>query len=320
MVELALRLEPLVFAPNEVCPPGLLYIVSRGLALFEGRVLAQGRVWGEDVILSSIHLRSKHCARALTFLEVLTIDRDVLNEIAAPFPKTANSIRRAAIRLATRRQFIHEARFRIKQLAPVAPLTPQWDKMFCRATSCKHHSYVGNAPSEDPTSAKAVRNRMVTDSVTSESSVAVEGMTPAVPRAGCCGHVSHECASSCTTTSYPLAVKGRCPPRRAECHSADWTSAAQEAGAPDSSEEPLRAQSSAAGVAVLGASGVQDEADREARADVQQLRSDVRTLSQFSQQQTAILNRLLEEMATVRSACDTFTTGRSPKPTSDAAM
>ena len=73
LVQLSLHLHPHVYAPKELCPLGFLYIIHRGLALFEGRLLGSGKVWGEDVILTSAHLRSRHHGRALTFLDVLTI-------------------------------------------------------------------------------------------------------------------------------------------------------------------------------------------------------------------------------------------------------
>ena len=116
LVQLALHLDPHVFAPTETCPPGCLYIVHRGLALYDGRLLGAGKVcaedtflpgllsighvacpphpnflgatwqvWGEDVILTSKHLRSPHHARALTFLDVLAIQRSELFRIADHF-------------------------------------------------------------------------------------------------------------------------------------------------------------------------------------------------------------------------------------------
>ena len=70
MVALALELTPMVFAPGEEPMEGYLYIVHRGLALYAGRVLSAGKVWGEDMILSRAELRSVHCAKAMNYLEV----------------------------------------------------------------------------------------------------------------------------------------------------------------------------------------------------------------------------------------------------------
>ena len=179
MVELALKLRPLVFAPSELCPPGLLYIVSRGLALFEGRLLAQGRVWGEDVILFSEHLRSKHCARALTFLDVLTIDRDEILEIASAFPITAKSIRQSAIRLATRRQFILEAEFRRLALGlEAASPSPRWDSALCSLTCTARK--ISSASSDRKTSMASIGRR------TSEGNGAFAGGRRASESTGGC--------------------------------------------------------------------------------------------------------------------------------------
>ena len=52
MAELSLLLDAHVFAPGELAPPGWLYIVHRGIALFAGRVLTSGRTWGLDSIIS----------------------------------------------------------------------------------------------------------------------------------------------------------------------------------------------------------------------------------------------------------------------------
>ena len=45
LVQLSLQLSPLVFAPNELCPADQLYIIHRGLALYNGQLLGVGRVW-----------------------------------------------------------------------------------------------------------------------------------------------------------------------------------------------------------------------------------------------------------------------------------
>ena len=110
MVKLALHLRPCVFAPGELCPSGVLYILLRGLGLFEGRLLGTGKVWGEDIILMSEHLRSAHNAVALTYIDVLTIGKREIDSISADFPETAKAIRWATIRLATRRAFVQQAR------------------------------------------------------------------------------------------------------------------------------------------------------------------------------------------------------------------
>lgn len=57
LLRLSKRIRPLVLAPSEPAPPGQLYIIKRGLALFGGRVLGAGKVCGR---LLSIHTQYVH--------------------------------------------------------------------------------------------------------------------------------------------------------------------------------------------------------------------------------------------------------------------
>lgn len=114
LISLARNLTPLVFAPGESAPLGSLYIVSRGLCLYAGRVLGPTKVWGTDVILASEHLRLRYCGRAMNYLEVYSCTRTQLETIADYFPLVKSGIRRHAIRLAIRRAFIAEADRRLR--------------------------------------------------------------------------------------------------------------------------------------------------------------------------------------------------------------
>jgi len=114
MVQLSLNLAAAVFAPAELCPNGYMYISHRGIALYGGKVLTSGKVWGEDMILSSAHLRSKYAARCMTYVEVYMISRDDLLQIAKSFPPTLRIIRRSAFRLAFRREMIRRAQDNIR--------------------------------------------------------------------------------------------------------------------------------------------------------------------------------------------------------------
>ena len=112
LVQLALVLKPVVFAPGEIAPIGPLYIVNRGLALYGGMVYVRGSYFGEDVILTSQHLQRTYCALAMNFLEVFVLARQDLEDIAAIFPAVWKQIRQHAVRLACRRAFILEAQTR----------------------------------------------------------------------------------------------------------------------------------------------------------------------------------------------------------------
>ena len=114
LVQLSVRLRPLVLAPGEMAPANQLYIVKGGLGMFGGKVVNKGKVFGEDMIMKSMELQNKFCARAMNYLEVLTITREELDDAALEFPVAQNRLRRCAVRLATRRAFIAEAKRRKK--------------------------------------------------------------------------------------------------------------------------------------------------------------------------------------------------------------
>ena len=115
MVQLSLKLTAAVFAPSELCPQGYMYIIHRGIALYGGKVLTSGKVWGEDMILSTIHLRSKYAARCMTYVEVYMMGRDELIALAMDHPATLKLIRRSAFRLGFRREMIRRATESIKK-------------------------------------------------------------------------------------------------------------------------------------------------------------------------------------------------------------
>jgi len=107
LVQLARRMRPLVLAPAEVAPNNQLYIIHRGLALYGGRVLHAGQVWGEDAcILHSESLRSKNSARAITFIECFCIDAADMDHVLPAFVEFRAQLRQRAIRLAARRAFV----------------------------------------------------------------------------------------------------------------------------------------------------------------------------------------------------------------------
>jgi len=114
IVHLSLHLRPVVFAPREQAPLGFMYIINRGIALYCGHMLSSGRVWGDDLLLHSAHLRLGHAARALHFLEVYMVDGNDLDNSLKSFPVTAKIVRRRTIRWAVRREFVRKANELIK--------------------------------------------------------------------------------------------------------------------------------------------------------------------------------------------------------------
>lgn len=110
MVALAMSVEIDLFAPGEAIFPGKLYIVHAGFALFNGRILSVGKVWGEDIILADPSLRFYLVARAMNFLELFNIDRETLLSTIDEFPEERQNIRRFTIMVALRRSIILRAR------------------------------------------------------------------------------------------------------------------------------------------------------------------------------------------------------------------
>jgi len=113
MVELATALTAMVYAPGDTLAIGCMYIVHRGFAMYQAKLATKGKVFGEDMILYSAHLRSNAQARAMNYLEVYYVSRRILLEIASHYPRTAAAIRRAAILIALRRELIIIAKFQI---------------------------------------------------------------------------------------------------------------------------------------------------------------------------------------------------------------
>lgn len=60
---MALSILPMVYSPGEVAPAGFLCIVFKGCALYGGKVLTSGRLWGEDMLLEDPSLHTYAAAR-----------------------------------------------------------------------------------------------------------------------------------------------------------------------------------------------------------------------------------------------------------------
>ena len=63
-IAVALSILPMVYSPGEVAPSGFLCIVFKGCALYGGKVLTSGRLWGEDMLLEDSSLHTYAAARA----------------------------------------------------------------------------------------------------------------------------------------------------------------------------------------------------------------------------------------------------------------
>ena len=92
------------FAPRDkVNVTNALCIVKAGIAGRDGSMLNKGQTWGEDFILTSLHLQYRGEVVALTYLEVMVLQRVHLDETLLLFPEARKGIRQAAVLLAIRR-------------------------------------------------------------------------------------------------------------------------------------------------------------------------------------------------------------------------
>ena len=101
VAELAMVLRPLAFTKAERVPSGALYILQKGLVCRGWAFMGPGRVWGEDMIVAYPQL-VQHLppTTAMTYIEVLCLERDDLMRIAARYPAVLKRIKSAARRMA----------------------------------------------------------------------------------------------------------------------------------------------------------------------------------------------------------------------------
>jgi hypothetical protein len=102
----AVSLQPFIFAPGELATAGYLYMIHKGVALYGGRVLTGGKIWGQDMIMRKQSLCA-FSARAMSYLEVYRISRAELLELARPFPQAWCKIRWEAFKMALARTMLN---------------------------------------------------------------------------------------------------------------------------------------------------------------------------------------------------------------------
>jgi len=118
LVEVAQQFDCAVFAPNEFLDGSdVLYHIVRGVVVLGGRVLSNGAMWGDDIMLACEAYKNTHAAVALTFVEVTTLSKNDLEAATWCFPLAAKALRLAVVRLAVSRGLRYEAMQRIAGLA-----------------------------------------------------------------------------------------------------------------------------------------------------------------------------------------------------------
>ena len=80
-----------------------LSIVTRGTAVRGGKPITLYQYWGEDMIVTSVSLRDKRPAAALTYVEIVCLRREALMEELKHYPMSAHHIHVAAVSIAMMR-------------------------------------------------------------------------------------------------------------------------------------------------------------------------------------------------------------------------
>lgn len=102
---ICMSLEAKILSPDDVIYGNEeLFVIYRGMALYGGRVLSSGAVWGEDMLLECESLRSTASAKALSYLETNKIGREQILRIARSYPSSYMRLRKYIGFLALRRQ------------------------------------------------------------------------------------------------------------------------------------------------------------------------------------------------------------------------
>lgn len=111
VVQITTGLKAHCFAEGEkISTVSTMYILKKGLAAIEGRILTRGAVWGEDVILSGISYIRKHVVHCLSYVETLSITRSHLQQILDRHPEAKRVVKKSAVMLAMRRAVVRSAK------------------------------------------------------------------------------------------------------------------------------------------------------------------------------------------------------------------
>eukprot|EP00966_Prymnesium_polylepis_P061623 1429923-Prymnesium_polylepis.1 len=107
--KIALVITSDVFARHERIACTKLIVIERGITSKRGKISLMGSCYGEDMILNNPKLRDTAAATALTFVQILLLERPELDELVAEYPIARQVIRRAAVMLAFKRAVIRVA-------------------------------------------------------------------------------------------------------------------------------------------------------------------------------------------------------------------
>ena len=108
-IELASKLRLLMLPQGEHVPPGYLYILNRGVALYAGKSKRATVAWGEDILLGNESLQLHVSALAMSYLTLFVMDPSSLASIFASLPELSKKLDRVRFRWACRRMIVHAA-------------------------------------------------------------------------------------------------------------------------------------------------------------------------------------------------------------------
>ena len=105
-VRLALEALPLAYEEGDYFITGgdCMYVLQHGSVMADGRVLAKGSYFGDDMIISNANFRSRCCVRILSdSANLLKLKRATLFDVAEQYPQYYKLLRRRAGLLGARR-------------------------------------------------------------------------------------------------------------------------------------------------------------------------------------------------------------------------
>merc|ERR1711998_462948 len=89
---------------------GSLACVLRGICSRQGDVKTPGTAWGEDFILKSNYLRDNRTCLALTYVELLVLNRGAFVQLLEEFPEEQKHVRKHAVWMAFQKAMFNIAK------------------------------------------------------------------------------------------------------------------------------------------------------------------------------------------------------------------
>jgi len=124
LTTVAVQLSAIALSPGEMVvagdvPADAIYFVADGVVSQHGKILSIGYHFGDEVILETgLH---RFPVRAITFCSLHVLSKEAIQEVLAMFPAIAKKVRKAAIRMAFRRDVVRTIkRLTVGETAQVA--------------------------------------------------------------------------------------------------------------------------------------------------------------------------------------------------------